>query len=164
MSNLGEERLKGIYTLIILLEKDIRRRIAALGPIRFSKGVYLYTGSARGQGSTSVEGRIERHLGNRRRKFWHIDHLLSANGCKVLACIYAETVKDVECVVNSKIQELTRGVFPVHRFGSSDCNCRSHLIFLQRRDIVRALRNVTEAYRRLRLKSRCWNPNQMGFA
>jgi Uri superfamily endonuclease len=149
--------LKGIYSLIILLKKDVRCRIAALGLFRFSKGVYLYTGSARGQGSTSIERRIERHLGKHKRKFWHIDHLLGANGCGVFACIYAETVKDEECVVNSKIQELTCGDFPVNHFGSSDCNCCSHLVWLPKHDIAKAMGNITEAYRRVGLEPKSWN-------
>jgi len=145
-------RLKGIYTLIFELGKGTDCKIGNLGSFCFNRGVYVYTGSGRGVASTSIEGRIKRHLGRRKRKFWHIDYLLSLRTCSVCASVCSETTKDVECRVNRRIQELTCGVFPVNGFGSSDCSCIGHLVYLPSHDSNRALCSVMKAYRKLRLK------------
>jgi Uri superfamily endonuclease len=150
--------------LTISLGKNTRCRVGILGSFSLESGTYLYTGSARGSGSASIEGRIERHLGKRGRVFWHIDYPLSLRRCKVSACVYSVTVRYVECAVSRRIQELTDGVFPVYGFGSSDCNCRSHLIYLQSYNTARTLASVTNAYRTLHLKPKLWNPNHMGLA
>jgi len=147
-------RLKGIYTIVMRLKSNVRCKAGSLGPVRFAGGVYIYTGSARGKGSVSIHGRIERHLGKRRRSFWHIDYLLAANACNIQAFVYSETRRDLECEVNRRIQEMTYAAFPVRGFGSSDCACLSHLLYLPGYQIDQALTKAKNAYCSLRLKPR----------
>jgi len=148
--------LKGIYTIVLRLKRDNRCKVAKLGSFRFAKGVHIYTGSARGKDSTSIQGRIRRHLGRRSRSFWHIDYLLNANGCDIQAIIYSETMRDLECEVNRRIQETTHATLPVRGFGSSDCACPGHLLCLPGYRIDRALTKVTDAYDELRLRPRLY--------
>jgi len=149
--------VRGIYTLAIRLERNARCRIAALGTNCFKKGMYLYTGSARGQGSTSLERRIERHGGRQKSRFWHIDYLLGINGCRIVACVYSETSRDLECAANRTIQKSTGRDHPMRGFGSSDCNCRSHLMYIQSGNARRTLHLLMAAYRKLGLKPKLWD-------
>jgi len=150
----GHCRLKGIYTIAMRLKRDTRCKVGKLGSFRFAKGVYIYTGSARGKGSTSIQGRIKGHLGRRSRSFWHIDYLLNADGCDIQAIIYSETTRDLECEVNRLIQEMAYAAFPVRGFGSSDCGCLSHLLYLPGYQINQALTKAKNAYGGLRLRPR----------
>ena len=147
-------RLKGIYTIVMRLKRKVRCKVGSLGSVRFARGAYIYTGSARGKGSVSIHGRIERHLGRRSRSFWHIDYLLAANGCNIRAFIYSQTSRDLECEVNRRIQEMAHAAFPVQGFGSSDCACLSHLLYLPGYRIDQALTKAKNAYCSLRLKPR----------
>jgi len=111
---------KGIYVLVISVDKDISVNVGALGGVNFEKGLYAYVGSAQ----KSLEKRVRRHLGRAKRNFWHIDYLLNDNNVKVLKVFYKNAGKSEECKVANKIGERcvsTKG------FGSSDCKCQSHL-------------------------------------
>ncbi|MEM3589584.1 MAG: GIY-YIG nuclease family protein [Candidatus Bathyarchaeia archaeon] len=120
--------MKGVYTLLIGVRRRIDVDVGKLGRFEFEPGEYAYTGSAMGTGAASLEGRIRRHLGDRARKFWHIDHLLGSGGAKVIGIVYAETDSKVECAVNGAIRRSMGGWAPVPKFGSSDCLCESHLL------------------------------------
>jgi len=65
--------MRGTYAIIMELISDKRISVGKLGKINFKKGYYLYVGS----GQNSLETRIARHLKKRKKKFWHIDYLLS---------------------------------------------------------------------------------------
>ena len=147
-------QVKGIYTIILRLENHAKRRIGALGLFRFPRGIYLYTGSACGTGSTSIEGRMRRHVGKRNRNFWHIDYLLGVCGWTIIAFVYSTTERSFECKANAHIREATQASFPVMGFGSSDCRCPSHLLYLERYDVTWALYKVKKAYREIGLKPR----------
>jgi len=111
---------KGIYVLVISVDKDISVNVGALGGVNFEKGLYAYVGSAQ----KSLEKRVRRHLGRAKRNFWRIDYLLNDNNVKVLKVFYKNAGKSEECKVANKIGERcvsTKG------FGSSDCKCQSHL-------------------------------------
>jgi len=112
------------YILRIALDKDVQTKIGSLGRINFKRGDYLYVGSAK----KNFKPRIERHLVKKKKIFWHIDYLLSLNGAKIKQ-IWT-TNKDKEC----KIAEFlyNKGYSFIDRFGSSDCNCPSHLFFINK--------------------------------
>jgi len=146
--------LKGVYTLIIQLKAPVDVRIGALGRIRLPKGKYFYTGSARGSGSSSIEGRISRHLRKLKRNFWHIDYLLKHELSQILAVIYSETKRSMECKVNESIHKGLKASSPVAHFGSSDCTCRTHLFQIDdARSVEQLVRRVRASYRRLHLDS-----------
>lgn len=111
--------MKGVYVLVISVSKDIKVKVGALGSIGFEKGLYAYVGSAQ----NGLEKRIERHLRKAKRKFWHIDYLLSNRFAKVVEVFYKKAEKSEECRIARKLGE--RGI-AVKNFGCSDCSCVSH--------------------------------------
>jgi Uri superfamily endonuclease len=115
----------GIYNLIIQLSKDKEIKIGRLGTFIFPEGFYVYTGSAQ----NGLERRINRHLSSSKKFHWHIDYLLSyARIIKVLK--YFRGRKD-ECRLNRMIGKGAGAATIVQKFGSSDCNCRTHLHYFK---------------------------------
>ena len=53
--------IRGVYTLIIFVSSAMLLKIGGLGERKIEKGYYAYTGSALGNGSSSLAGRISRH-------------------------------------------------------------------------------------------------------
>jgi Uri superfamily endonuclease len=131
VSLLSELSTNGVYTLLLLVSKEVTLTIGKLVKTRFPPGYYTYTGSALGRGATSLKHRIARHLRKEKRKFWHIDYLLADENVSVEAVIVAETNKKMECKLNSHIKDIEEAKVPVKGFGASDCrkNCGSHLLY-----------------------------------
>ena len=63
---------KGVYYLIMKLDKAREIAVGRKGPLRFPAGFYCYVGSA----MNSLEKRIARHVAREKRMHWHIDWLL----------------------------------------------------------------------------------------
>jgi len=112
--------MKGIYILIINIDKTIQVNIGSLGPKQFNKGQYAYVGSAQ----NNLEKRIKRHLKKTKKKFWHIDYLLSNKHAKIVKALWKNARKPEECRTS---KELNKHGKPMTNFGSSDCNCKAHL-------------------------------------
>jgi len=145
--------LRGVYTLIIRSTERGKVPVGRHLSVSFQRGLYLYTGSALGQGSSSLEGRIGRHLSREKKNFWHIDRVLSSDSAHVVSVIFAKTPSKAECKVNtallrdSDIDVLAKGI------GSSDCRCESH--FLMAKCTLGVLRQkVRSCYTRLGLRPR----------
>ena len=114
----------GIYKLVIKLSKDKEIKIGKLGTFVFPNGFYVYTGSAQ----NGFEKRINRHLSSNKKFHWHIDYLLShANVIKVLRYVGS---KD-ECKLNQVTGQSANAIPIVEKFGSSDCNCVTHLYYFK---------------------------------
>lgn len=114
--------MKGSYSIVAFLPEDSEIEIAKLGTFTFPKGFYVYTGSA----LSSLEGRIGRHLGKDKKMRWHIDYFLER--AVPLGFVPIVSSEREECGINSKF--LKEGVIVAKGFGSSDCSCTSHLVFL----------------------------------
>ena len=112
--------LKGVYVLIIQVNEDTEVNVGAMGKLTFKKGLYAYVGSAQ----NNLEQRVRRHLRKEKRRFWHIDYLLDNDTTKVVEVFQKQGDKTEECTIAKVIGE--RGK-PIDDFGSSDCNCKSHL-------------------------------------
>jgi len=144
--------LRGIYTLIILIQKPLRINVGELGNFKFDEGYYLYNGSALGKGASSLEARLKRHLSIRKKKFWHIDYLLQSKSTKIQDIIYTSSSKQAECLLNKSIIGRLRTEVTIQGFGSSDCRCRSHLLKIGgRKSLRKVLDGVKETYRSLHL-------------
>lgn len=123
----GEQRRdsdSGAYQLIMSVVRPALITVGSLGVYTFARGTYLYTGRA----LKGLNKRIERHQRKEKRMRWHIDYLLEharIDGIQV----YAGKASD-ECLINNETRTALQGVFPVKGFGSSDCRCTSHLIFV----------------------------------
>jgi Uri superfamily endonuclease len=112
--------LKGIYVLIIQLNKDITVSVGALGKLTLKQGLYAYVGSAQ----INLEKRIERHFRKNKRVFWHIDYLMDNEAVDVEKVFYKRAGKAKECEIAGEIK---RRAEPIRGFGCSDCDCTSHL-------------------------------------
>jgi Uri superfamily endonuclease len=121
--------LKGIYVLVIQIDKPIEVKIGKLGKRIFQKGKYSYVGSAQ----NNLEQRVKRHLSKEKRLFWHIDYLLNEEATKVTKVYYLEKGKADECKIAQLISE---NALPIAGFGCSDCNCESHLFFAKDFDFL----------------------------
>lgn len=114
--------MRGSYCLAAFLEEDSEIEIGKLGTFHFPSGLYVYTGSA----LSSLEGRIGRHLRIEKKMRWHIDYLLEK--ATPVGFVPILSSKRKECLVNSRLLE--KGEVVAKGFGSSDCDCDSHLVYL----------------------------------
>ncbi len=131
--------MKGVYVLLIKVSRNVKLKVGCLGVIKFSKGFYAYVGSAQ----NSLENRIKRHFRKRKKKFWHIDYLLSNSFSSIQKVFYLTSDKDMECrIATIMIQDFNY----VPGFGSSDCKCASHLVK------VSNIQNFYEIIRELNMK------------
>jgi Uri superfamily endonuclease len=114
------ESMKGIYALEISVKKSVLVKVGKLGVLNFDKGLYVYVGSAQ----SSLGKRVERHLRRQKKRFWHIDYLLSSGHVKIAGVSLKSGAKSEECRF---AVELARCSLPIVGFGCSDCKCVSHL-------------------------------------
>lgn len=132
LGNTGAVETRGIYVLLISLGETRRLNVGSLGAVVFERGLYAYVGSAQ----SGLEKRILRHLSSRKKIFWHIDYLLSNESAKVTGIFLKAAPRIEECRVAKVIGESNK---PINGFGSSDCNCRSHLFKIDNCEIFRML-------------------------
>ncbi len=106
------------YQIHIYLKQKTKIVIGRLGTYIFPKGFYIYTGSA----IRNFNSRIQRHLSNKKKMYWHIDYFLKSNNAKILKIKKSHIP---ECKLNKRIV----GSIICNDFGSSDCKyyCYSHL-------------------------------------
>ena len=124
--------MKGIYCLIIKVNKTIEVKIGALGSIVFKKGIFVYAGSAQ----NNLRKRVERHKSKEKKMRWHIDYLLANPHAEIERVFYKESCKDEECRIAlelSKCEESIKG------FGCSDCSCKSHLFRVDKERVLEKL-------------------------
>jgi sugar fermentation stimulation protein A len=115
----------GIYQLLIELPRNCVIEVGNLGNLRFSRGLYIYTGSAK----ANLRERISRHFRKEKRFHWHIDYLLREG--EIIAYNMQPYIPDLECDTNLQTHKaISRSRF-ISGFGSSDCKCFSHLVFIQ---------------------------------
>ncbi|MGY5856298.1 MAG: GIY-YIG nuclease family protein [Candidatus Thorarchaeota archaeon] len=122
--------MKGAYTLIIRIEQSVSIQIKSLGVISFKPGLWVYIGSAMGNGSTSLENRLNRHFRKEKTIYWHIDYLLDAD-TEIEEAIWAESTESAECDLAQSIEAHNNFKPGPRAFGSSDCRrgCIAHTYF-----------------------------------
>lgn len=124
--------MKGSYILVIFLEEEKSIRIGSLGKCKFPKGYYLYVGSAMGNsGSSSLINRVKRHLLNKNEKklYWHVDYFLADTHSYIKKVYLIPSNKPLECILAQELMVKCDNL--IKNFGSSDCNCISHLFYFQ---------------------------------
>ena len=112
---------KGAYVLFLNLPETRTIHIGRFGTFNFSKGCYLYVGSA----MNNLEKRIARHMADKKRLHWHIDYVLPFAEVQDVLTIEAEN--RIECTMNQALSKNQSLEVAVKGFGSSDCRCASHL-------------------------------------
>ena len=120
----------GAYVLLLQLNDRRALIIGALGEYHFRSGFYAYVGSALGPGGFK---RILRHIrvstGENKARRWHIDYLSSVS--TIIEAHKVFTQERLECAIATlMLNDL--GTSSMRGFGSSDCNCRSHLFYSKR--------------------------------
>ena len=119
-----EAQDRGSYILILELPEDCALPIGrSSGHHLFRKGFYLYAGSA----MANLTSRIERHLRLRKRFHWHIDWLRSI--ARVHAALPIRASSRLECEVATALARAADWSVP--GFGSSDCDCPTHLFGME---------------------------------
>jgi sugar fermentation stimulation protein A len=114
----------GAYLLLLELKTDKRISVGKLGEIPFQKGFYVYVGSA----MRELHKRLKRHERREKRLRWHIDYLRKyADRLKMIPIL---TPKKIECELAQNLKSLAQLLIP--HFGSSDCNCQSHLFYFEK--------------------------------
>ncbi|MBY9012063.1 MAG: GIY-YIG nuclease family protein [Candidatus Lokiarchaeota archaeon] len=124
--------MKGTYIIVIHLLENSKIKIGSLGILDFIKGYYLYIGSAMGnKGSTTLENRIKRHLSvsNNKNLFWHVDYLLASKFCLITEIYLISTIIRLECIISKEVYKASDNY--IKNFGSSDCQCTSHLYYFK---------------------------------
>jgi len=111
---------KGTYCLLFEID-TLSFKVKSGKQFSLKKGVYVYVGSAFGSGG--LRKRLSRHLKKEKKKHWHIDFISTDNSFKVLEIWIIED-KKVECSLANLISETEKTIIG---FGSTDCNCPSHL-------------------------------------
>ncbi|MGQ9720284.1 MAG: GIY-YIG nuclease family protein [Candidatus Jordarchaeum sp.] len=142
---------KGVYSLLIEIQVESQIPIGKLGRISFPAGFYVYTGSALGNGASSLKGRLLRHLSSKKKNFWHIDYFLSGESSSVIGVVFAETTENKEHDVVRALKPNLKIV--CEKFGASDCNkkCVSHLLYLGKNQ-SKNIELIKQIYEKLGLK------------
>jgi len=117
---------KGTYILSLHLAESILLTVGKLGEFEFLAGWYAYVGSAFGRGG--LRGRLKHHLSPVEKPHWHIDYLRSA--AIVREVWYCASDIIYEHAWADTLRSLPDAQILAPRFGSSDCKCKSHLIYL----------------------------------
>lgn len=119
----------GSYILIIYNRENQKIKIGNLGNMEFRKGYYCYIGSA----LQFLSKRIERHKRKIKTLHWHIDYLVSKT--KIIKSIEIRTPDKIECEIAHALEMISET--SMKNFGSSDCNCNSHLFYFKENPILR---------------------------
>lgn len=124
---IDKSNMKGIYLLLLQLDKSQQISIGRLGVRYFTKGFYAYVGSA----LNGLEARVNWHFNRNKKHHWHIDYLLDK------ACIYEVVLipaqEKLECTLARVLKD---NLLCIRRFGSSDCLCPGHLFFAEERSEI----------------------------
>jgi len=114
----------GVYQLLLHLPEPRRIQVGKLGVFDFPAGFYIYTGSALG----GLERRLARHRSRPAKLHWHIDYLL--RHAQIERVDTYPTRERLECVLNRQVLARPDACVAVRGFGSSDCRCAAHLVYL----------------------------------
>lgn len=114
-----EAKDSGSYIIMLHIAEALNLRVGSLGALHFPEGYYLYVGTAK----RALTKRLDRHLRKNKTLNWHIDYLRPyADRC---VAIPIRASAPLEHDLAKALRGIADGEIP--SFGSSDCNCGSHL-------------------------------------
>jgi len=120
----------GIYILVIHISGTGTVTAGALGDLEMREGYYAYLGRAR----RGLPARLARHARRQgKRLHWHIDFLLER---AQLREIWVFPLRAGECELAARLELDGASREGLRGFGSSDCRCAGHLLYLGRRKPV----------------------------
>ena len=115
----------GSYILALHNRRPQKTAVGALGQLELEAGYYLYTGSAFGPGG--LRARLGRHLRGDGKTRWHIDYLRKV--AEPAGAWFCTDLQRREHEFATALAAMDGLASPFAGFGSSDCNCESHLYF-----------------------------------
>lgn len=145
--------MKGSYCIVFELQDNARTRVGAKGTHEFPGGVYVYVGSA----LSGLEQRVARHLKATKKRRWHIDYLIQ-KGEVVSTIMVPSESRRTECAIASALLRSPGAQIVMRRFGSSDCDCPTHLVYFGPEDPGWVTETVTRAVAMLS----CFYPEKTG--
>jgi sugar fermentation stimulation protein A len=113
----------GSYLLILESKNSNVLSVGSLGHLHFTRGYYVYVGSA----MKGLSGRLRRHRLQNKRVRWHIDYLLPH--VSAIKQLPIRSTFRLECLVSSEMARIAQGC--VRGFGCTDCSCSSHLYYFE---------------------------------
>jgi Uri superfamily endonuclease len=122
----GDLPQSGLYQLWIYVRCPIWRHIGSLGRVRLAPGWYVYTGSAK----RNLPARIARHRRRKKKLHWHIDYLLTCPHATIREVHTRRWQNGGECTWHAQTMRREKATNAIPRFGSSDCRCPGHLLFI----------------------------------
>ena len=122
--------VRGTYLLLLECNNKAKLSIGKLGKIYTEPGYYLYVGSAFGPGG--IQARIRHHRKTAARPHWHIDYLRSAAELMDAWCVYGS---HCEHEWATGLMQNEAATMPLKGFGSSDCDCATHLFYFRRKPV-----------------------------
>lgn len=127
MQRLEIDKRPGTYALLLRASTTQTIRIGRLGDLVLQPGYYIYVGSAFGPGGLAA--RVGRHLRQDKILRWHIDYLRAV--CDVEEVWWTCDPVRRECEWASRLREVAGAKVPMRGFGSSDCGCEAHLMWIE---------------------------------
>ncbi|MDR2663311.1 MAG: DNA/RNA nuclease SfsA, partial [Treponema sp.] len=92
---------RGDYLVVLELAEGVETEVGSLGTLRFDRGWYVYTGSAR----KNLTRRIDRHLRKiRKKKHWHLDYLIPFSA--TLKALPIRSCRSLECDLSRELSAL----------------------------------------------------------
>ena len=131
------ESTPGTYLLLLECNQAKRLKVGRLGDMTMAKGFYLYTGSAFGPGG--IHARIRHHSRIAGRPHWHIDYLRAVTRFAAAWCCYHARLEHQWAQLLKDHQGMEA---PLKGFGSSDCECATHLFFSKSRPTLASLETL----------------------
>lgn len=112
------------YAVVFELQQHVSLGVGALGTFSLLPGYYIYVGKAR----RGVWQRLARHFRQGKRLRWHVDYL--GQVATPVESWTQEGKESVECLWAGALASLPAARRPMPRFGSSDCRCPGHLVYV----------------------------------
>ena len=125
-----EVKDRGNYLLLIKLKTKAAIKAGRLPRSVFPAGYYLYVGSA----MSGLSARLSRHRRRNKRSYWHIDYLTARVGEVLPLAIRGS--ESQECEIAASLSSIMQA--GPKKFGSSDCDCTTHLFFSSTNPLDRA--------------------------
>ena len=127
----------GTYLLLLECNNEAELSIGTFGKMNAKPGYYLYVGSAFGPGG--IQARINHHMQIAGRPHWHIDYLRTVAALVNAWCVYGSRYEHEWSRSLSKSEAAT---VPLKGFGSSDCECATHLFYFKRKPVKMELEKM----------------------
>jgi Uri superfamily endonuclease len=126
----------GTYALVLARRRTGVVPIGRLGSIGLRSGFYVYVGSAFGPGGLAA--RIRHHRQIAAHPHWHIDYLRAE--CDLVEVWFATGPGRHEHTWARTMGRMPGALIPMPGFGSSDCECDTHLFRFEAIPSIRAFR------------------------